>query len=63
MCKFFLFQISENTSEEEQPRLISTKFIDWCSKHFAECGSPHSTHCDTESSAHFEREWRYSRVH
>ncbi|XP_065210456.1 regulatory-associated protein of mTOR isoform X2 [Planococcus citri] len=55
--------ISENASDDEQKRLVSTKFVDWCGKYFSECKKPHSDRCDIESRAHFEREWRYARNH
>lgn len=58
-------QISEDTavddrsSETGKKKLITTKFVDWCCKHFSQPIMKTVDEIDVESSSYFEREWRY----
>lgn len=56
--------INEETDEKEHSSrkpLVSTQFVQWSSKRFAQPVMMKNKLEDIESSAHYEREWRHIR--
>ncbi|CAH0389097.1 unnamed protein product [Bemisia tabaci] len=53
--------VDDRSSETGKKKLITTKFVDWCCKHFSQPIMKTVDEIDVESSSYFEREWRYQR--
>lgn len=55
------FQISEEENDANSSRkpLVTTQFVDWSCKYFAQPVMKFLEDNDVESSLHYEREWRY----
>lgn len=53
---------AEDLSQTSRSPLISTKFVDWCAKHFCDSSTVAKySEGDTESERHKQREWRIIR--
>ncbi|PNF16965.1 Regulatory-associated protein of mTOR [Cryptotermes secundus] len=51
----------ENDTNSNRKPLVTTQFVDWSCKYFAQPVMKFLEDNDVESSIHYEREWRYQR--
>lgn len=53
---------NDETSNCHREALISTSFVEWCTKHFSQPSASNTSYSvDPESNSHYEKEWRIAR--